>query len=71
MLFIMTGSILLEETFNYKKLDKLRKTKAQLVLIVIWMFMAFLLSSSYKQNMLAGLVSPPKEQPVDTYQATK
>ena len=65
---IITFGAIIDENVQGHVITKTCCAKARSALILKWLMVGFLLSSSYKSVLLATLVSPAYEKPIDTVQ---
>ena len=66
--FIVLGYLGLSWTPEFNQGARNHIAKAKLIMLAEWMLLAFLLSLSYRSVLLATIVSPEYEKPIDTIQ---
>ena len=57
---------MVDQTVDEKTISRKHNLKAENVIILIWMFTGFLITSGYKSVLLSTLVSIEYERPIDT-----
>ena len=66
--FIVLGYLGLSWTPEINQGTRNHIAKAKFIMLAEWMLLAFLLSLSYRSVLLATIVSPEYEKPIDTIQ---
>ena len=65
-IFVSIGPII-DEVQEFKYIQNMNTSKARLVLLSFWLFMAFTLTISYKEVLIANLVNVGYEDTIDNF----
>ena len=65
-IFISIGPII-DEVQDFKYIHNINASKAKLVLLIFWLYMAFTLTLSYKEVLIANLVNVEYEDSIDNF----
>ena len=65
-IFVSIGPII-DEVQEYKYMNNIHTSKARTVLLIFWLFMAFILTLSYKEVLVANLVNVGYEDSIDNF----
>ena len=63
----MSFGPIIEEVQTYKYMNDTKCAKARQLLLVTWLFVAFTLTISYKEVLIANLVNVGYEQTIDNF----